>query len=384
MWTILTLILFCLICICILLLCFHSCHSCQNQTQIHEQFTENSKITKWKKRVRELKKVNRYYLSYFNIPHEQIKPKEILKNKIFISIASYRDYQCHKTLYNLIEQADHPEDLHIYICQQNSIFDKDCMISEKLLKNAKVFIERLNYFQAKGPNWARYRIQQKWSGEEFILQIDSHSRLCKSWDTILKTQLGMLPEKSVLSQYPNELKIEHNQEKSNEKLRGSMYVKSFGEDGFIRFQSNYSEGQRHPFRSIGWVAGFSFSKYNFILDVPIDPYLYLFFGEQADIALRAYTKGYQFYCPSIVIVYHIYDRKYRNTYWELLHQKPLEILSRFRLYYKLGMIKLHHIPKQYRSILRNIDHYSLGHEKTIEEFGKEANVNVFEENLILH
>lgn len=350
------------------------------------------KYQTWKQRLRELKLIPKLYLDYFKpnkINNVISSPKP---NQIFISVASYRDDQCSDTILNISENADHPESLHFFICQQNGIFDEDCLNRCRNKTKSTINIERLHSDKARGPTWARYRIQQHWSGEEFYLQIDSHTRLIKSWDTILKNQLNMCPnpDKSILSQYPLEydnvpIKDRRDPEKEKwrtGKLRSGLYIQKIGPEGFTRIQSDYTTDiRRQPFKGIGWAAGFSFSKGSFVADVPIDPYLYLFFGEQMDIAIRAYTHGYDIYSPTMTIAYHIYDRSHRKTFWELVHQKPLEVLSRFRLYVKLGMIGKHNIPKEFHGILIDLERYSLGTERTLEEYEKEANIDIKEETL---
>lgn len=369
----------------------------ENDTEHFKSIKE--KRSTWKSRIAEIKKVPLHYLSYFTANYPRVADKNIQLGKIFVSIASYRDDQCSDTVTNLINGSDNPENLVICICQQNGLVDEDCLTRippPEARKGAKVIIERFHHLKARGPVWARYKIQQHWQGEEYYLQLDSHTRLIKSWDTILKNQLSLLPnpDKSVLTQYPNEYKNIRNKNKRNDpieeqwdrgKLRGGMYIQKIEKEGFTRIQSDYTtEGQRVPFKSYGWAAGFSFSKGRFIADVPIDPYLFLFFGEQMDIAIRAFTSGYDLYSPSVEIAYHIYSRDHRKTFWELTHQKPLEVLSRFRLYYKLGMIKEVNIPKEYRAILNNVNDYGLGSIRTLEEYEKDAGANLREEELIVY
>jgi len=145
---------------------------------------KNNLSEKWKLRWDELKKIDiNKYKKYFQ-PIRQNNFSNIVhqSNKIFVSIASYRDDQCIDTLKNIVEQADYPENLNVVICQQNSITDKDCVSwctfnKHKACKSYN--IERLNYTEARGPTYARWRIQQKWSGEEYFLQVDAHTRMIK-------------------------------------------------------------------------------------------------------------------------------------------------------------------------------------------------------------
>lgn len=356
-----------------------------------EQFS-NSKSPAIQNALQQLKKIpSGIYKPYFTPirinDFRGITGTEGLK-KIFVSIASYRDVECNATLKNLIRTADEPKDLHLVICQQNSIVDKDCV---GFINNggAKITIERLLYTQALGPNYARWRIQQHWKGEEYYLQIDSHTRMIPHWDSILKTQLSLCPsDKPILTQYPLDYKhtvSEHDrdneiaEEWEIHKLRGPLYISHIDpDDEFTRIQSDYTEHiQRVPFESAGLVSGFIFTKGNFVKDVKLDPYLYLFFGEQMDHTIRAWCAGYDFYSPTKTVIFHIYERDHRPTYWELSNQKPLEILSRIRLYYKLGRLMREEIPKEYHYILTgllNEDYWTIHGPRTLKEYQEFANV----------
>lgn len=75
----------------------------------------------------------------------------------------------------------------------------------------------------------------------------------------------------------------------------------------------------HPF----WSAGFSFGRGHFLLQVPYDQYLPMVFnGEESDIALRAFSYGYDFYAPERSVAFHIFaikeniGRRQRHKFWE--------------------------------------------------------------------
>ena len=363
-------------------------------------FTRNKKelftSSKWTQRLQKLKSVDTKYKQYFqSLAISNFLLNVHQPNKIFVSVASYRDNQCSDTIKNIAENADNPENLVIVICQQNDPNDEDCLYycsaqqSIPLCQQARIEIIRLNYTEAKGPVWARHLIQQKWSGEEYFLQIDSHTRLVKHWDTLLKNQLSMCGPKAILSQYPLEFdnidkKDRGDPNKENWRLsqkRKGLYVKEIGQEGFTRIQSDYENDDppRKPYPATGIAAGFIFTKGQFIKDVPIDPFLFVFFGEQMDIATRAFTHGYNIFSPTINIAFHIYDRSHRKTFWELTNQKPLETLSHFRLYVKLGMIDIQKIPKEYHFIFIGLDRYGLGTERTLEEYEKISKINIHEE-----
>jgi hypothetical protein len=248
------------------------------------------------------------------------KSDTIKSNQIFISIASYRDPECPKTVENIINNATHPQNLTICVYEQNGPDDISVSdLDKNTLSNSNIILETVSYEKAMGPNWARYLIQKKWDNQEYYLQIDSHTMFVKDWDTILIKMLTTLPELSVLTQYPPEYDID-KRTFNTKKLRSGLYVEGINpKDGFTRIQSEYYKGRRNkstPFKSEAWGACFSFSKYHILMDAPYDPYLpYLFFGEELDITLRLFTRGWQFFSPHKNVVFTSFKRAHRNTFW---------------------------------------------------------------------
>jgi hypothetical protein len=361
-------------------------------------FSDNMTLKeKWVQRKEELKNVDPIlYKIFFNKIENKTLPSAQKNGKIFISVASYRDDQCLSTVQNLAEMADSPELLRIVVCQQNEeSSDSDC---KSWCNNTKkhpacklIDIERLDHKEARGPCWARWNIQQRYEGEEFFLQIDAHTRVTKHWDTILKNQLSLCnSSKPCLTQYPPEFKIvkdkdRKDQSKENwqvDKLRSGLYVQKFGNDGFTRIQSDWTKGvSMSPYVSKAWAAGFSFSSGDFIKEVPYDFYTpFLFFGEEMDIAIRGYTNGWKFFSPTVSCLFTNYRRDHRKTFWENKNQEPCEVLSRFRIYHRLGLIKTEDIPEKYHFIL--LDQIPMGEFCSIQDYCDFAGIDIKNEKLL--
>lgn len=349
---------------------------------------------RWERRWKELIELDiARYKKYFQ-PISITKPEyKFQKGKIFVSVASYRDLECKPTIQNLAEMADNPENLHIVVCQQNDILDEDCVSwctfsQHKVCK--QTVVERLSHKDARGPTYARWRIQQYWSGEEFFLQIDSHIRLVKHWDTLLISQLDICPtRKAVLTNYPCEYEIssgKNNPESEKWALnnrKSGLYIKKFdSKDGFTRINSDYTKDvSGTPWLSTHWAAGFSFSRGEFIKEVPYDLYTpFLFFGEELDITIRGYTHGWNFYGPTITLGFHNYKRDHRKTFWENPDQRGCEVLSRFRIYTRLGMVSKEDLPPDIQDlILIETEKYPIGNERSIKEYENFAKIILKEE-----
>jgi [Skp1-protein]-hydroxyproline N-acetylglucosaminyltransferase len=273
---------------------------------------------------------------YFSPNYSQNTTKPNKNGKIFVSIASYRDPLLKQTLESLLQNCDNRLLLRIVVCEQNSIHDSFSLHDLPF----EVEMIRMSHTMARGPCWARYLIQQKYQGEEYYLQIDSHTKfLTNGWDTTLKTMLNNLPENSCLSNYV--ASFDHNTGQLNgHALRGPMKVVKIDQnDKFVRFNSPYIKSMEKPMLSHGWSGCFSFSSANIILDAPYDPYVpFLFFGEEMDIYLRLRSRGWSMYVPNLPICATVFDRSYRKTFWE--HpDKNIVKLSRQRLYDRFNWIK---------------------------------------------
>lgn len=266
-----------------------------------------------------------------------------MNGKIFVSIASYRDPELPKTVNDIIFNAEHPELLRIVVYEQNS--PEDLSITG-IYSKEQVLVLHDHFSLAKGPNWARAKIQKEYDNEEYYLQIDSHMRCIKNWDTILKHMLDLVPEPAVLTQYPPEysisdIQVETSSSIDSTKIRSGLYVQGFGpKDRFTRIQSDLIKNSRNfPYTSKAWSACFSFSKGSIVKDGSYDStFEHLFFGEELDITLKLYTRGYYFFSPHISVFYTYFKRNYRRTYWEdipISEREPLELRSRLKLHKRI-------------------------------------------------
>ena len=151
------------------------------------------------------------------------------ENHIFVSIASYRDDECPKTIISLFENAKNPNNIFVGICQQNKEDeDIDCYL-EKYKNNIR--IKRLKHTEAKGPTFARYLCSKLCDGEEYFLQIDSHTDFVKNWDSIIIDLYHKCPSiKTVITHYPPA-------KTDNSNLLSYMCKSSFNSNDIPTFES---------------------------------------------------------------------------------------------------------------------------------------------------
>jgi Glycosyltransferase (GlcNAc) len=157
-------------------------------------------------------------------------PRARNDRSIFVSLGTYRDPYCPMTLKSLYAQAKHPERLYIGLLQQNC-FEKKCRTGvlvggkvedmttdmncytefcnspEGIRSNAcntgQIRLFNVNESESLGPYMARYLGAKFYRGEQYYLQIDSHSEFVPSWDDkLIKMVDDADALKPVISTYP--------------------------------------------------------------------------------------------------------------------------------------------------------------------------------------
>ena len=259
--------------------------------------------------------------------------------RIYVQIPAYRDRELLPTVVSLTTTAERPESLTVAIGWQYAPDEKHLESALRSFQSVKLLASPAEH--SEGPNWARRCLQNQWDGEEYILFLDSHHRFVQGWDQKLilmhRGLEGAGVAKPVLSGYL------------------PPYVP--GEDPAGRYRTIYElqvyerlEGL--AFRLMGYpIEGWKsmeaprasafvslhllFARGEFNIDVPFDPRIY-FFADEVAVALRAFTHGYDVFCPSEIIGWHLFNRSTRVTHWDdrgHYDKRLVESLDRLRSLY---------------------------------------------------
>ena len=238
--------------------------------------------------------------------------------KIFVSIASYRDPELLKTLNDLISKAKNPEDLRIVIAWQHSEEDEWDSL-EEYANDSRFTILDLNCKESKGVCWARNIIQQEYQGEQYYLQLDSHHRFSDNWDETLKDYIHYLQcigyKKPVLSAY---LPSYDPETESKIFEVWGLNIERFLPEGAVFLRPNHVDNWdnlKEPFRGRFISAHFVFTVGSFAREVMYDPNFY-FHGEETSLAARAYTHGYDIFGPHKPVIWHEYTREGKKKHWD--------------------------------------------------------------------
>ena len=305
-------------------------------------------------------------------------------SKIFVQIASYRDPELIPTIEDCLEQATNPLDLTFGIC--NQYHEDDDWSLDEYRKSKNFTIQDVPWNESKGLCWARSEIQKMWDGEEFTLQIDSHHRFAKGWDTELTEMLEKLQdegyEKPILTSYAGMYSPKDNKKINQEPFR--MVGKKFTPSGTILFYPEYIHNYKElteplPARFVSGHFFFTIGKH--CEEYKYDPNLY-FAGDEISLSIRSWTLGYDIFHPHKTLVWHEYTREGRVKHWDdFVNKNQDKIESKWHEMDKIS-------KKRLRKMLREEDNdadvtgYDLGTVRTHSEYEQWAGIDF--KNRILH
>jgi hypothetical protein len=238
-------------------------------------------------------------------------------NTIFVQIAAYRDPELKATLKDMFEKARYPDNLKVCIAWQHSPDEK----LDEYINDPRFIIIDIPHLESKGACWARSLIQQKYNGEKFTLQLDSHHRFVQDWDVECIQMLEGLQKdgfkKPLITSYIPSYDPQ-NDPAARVGVPWRMDFDRFIPEGAVFFLPASIDDhmtRTKPVRGRFYSAHFAFTVGVFCKEVPHDPDYY-FHGEEISIAVRAYTHGYDIFHPHKVIAWHEYTRNGRTKQWD--------------------------------------------------------------------
>lgn len=240
---------------------------------------------------------------------------------IFISIASYKDPELMRTINSAIENASNPDSLVFGIVVQDLIED---IPEYQEYSNMKVIKMHPKY--ARGVGYARAKAMELYDNEDYYLQIDSHTRFEKGWDSICIDQHKQAQDisnnkKIILSYFPPPFHVESNKSVSFPSKNMNRPPYPTKQWPILTERKEWTAeriellNKNIPELSATVLAGFIFTTGNIVQEVPYDPEI-AFFGEEICFAMRAWTRGWDIYSPCKVILYHFYSREGYRKVWK--------------------------------------------------------------------
>lgn len=103
---------------------------------------------------------------------------------IYVAIPSLGDSELEKTIDDLLFLSDNPQDISIGVACLGT-GSEFSVLTKKYSKHPNVVIKKFNFSENIGVGKGRKCAMHAYSGQDYLLQIDSHTLLKRSWDTFL-------------------------------------------------------------------------------------------------------------------------------------------------------------------------------------------------------
>ena len=280
--------------------------------------------------------------------------------RIFIQIASYRDTDLPNTVRDALAKSEYPQRLRFGVCWQydeQTYTDMDPCLGDPRFRVADFYYE-----DSGGCCWARNQTNQLYHGEEYTLQIDAHTRFSPRWDTRYIEMIREIDSpKPVLTTYPAPFETVNGKDKLlTDRGIQRLVLNRIRKDLTTDLKTEPVDRTDRCVQSRFIGAGQIFTLGRFCQEVEYDPDLY-FSGEEINLTARAFTHGYDFFCPREDIIWHRYKHK-MPTHWadhrSNLHDQAVERL-------KTLLVGDH----------RSLGKYGLGEQRSLSEFERSVGID---------
>lgn len=240
---------------------------------------------------------------------------------IFISIASYRDPDLINTVRNCYEQAYDKDGLFFCVVSQAD-FEEHPDLS--FVPENQIRYIRIPWQKSLGACWAR-EIASRRIEKEYFLQIDSHSRFVKNWDSLVIKKYNQCEKywgEMVFTHHPNGFERTGGKDIYNQKIqeKPNFSTAVWSEEArMLQPVWYFTEPSEYGYESFYVCANSFFCKTKIIEDVPYDKDLY-FIGEEPSLTIRLYTRNIRVINPPMNYMFHMYNpdakRVKRRLHWE--------------------------------------------------------------------
>jgi hypothetical protein len=248
---------------------------------------------------------------------------------IFVNIPCYQDPEIWETISSFIDNADNPERIYFGITNQTDNF---LLHQEVLERFPNVKMHLLVPGSLPGCQPARLKSHEFYNNEDYYLNMDSHMRAIKKWDTLIIEELDDTDKKYGPSVFTGYVAAYDKDNDNKDKIPNVDYTTVFnmneqnvnhfikhGIPQFISFPYVTDEPIPSPYIS----GHFFFTTGKAVIDSPFVKDI-LFTEEEIFMAVRFFTAGYNLFQPTRTYVYHRYGRNGRSLFWEDFPEKWYE------------------------------------------------------------
>lgn len=255
-------------------------------------------------------------------------------NKIFVSIASFRDNLLHPTILSLMQNESGRNEIVYGIFEQIKLEDSLQVKHPDLISKPNIRYKRIDPEFSDGAVWARAINAMQIYDEDFFYQIDSHMLFDKNWDHYLildyhRAKKLADTEKIILSTGTKNYEVSDNQ----------ILIHTLTEDitvkfGYYQFKKNLELRVHGPWvaatnevtPAIHAVAGNFFTITKWIKDVGHNSRLFFDF-EEPYMAISSILAGYKIFHQRKIKCYHYLDVANHKSKQEIDPVVPISRIS---------------------------------------------------------
>lgn len=266
--------------------------------------------------------------------------------RIFVSVAAYCDPLLAFTLASARSQASDPDRIHFGVVDQAPPGQGLRPLDEWSREHLRwIHVDAL---EARGPCWARALAMGLYQGEDWYLQIDSHTWFEPGWDERLLhwgRRCAEANSRVILSCYPNPFELRDGQPVAlpvTDRVLAFVVQEraAFAADHPVLVFESVPVESDEAVPAVHVAGGCLFAPGRIVDELPYDPRIY-FHGEEQSFALRAWTRGWDLFQIPTMPLYHLYTRpgaSPRPMHWSpeldsmrAVRSAALEAASRRRL-----------------------------------------------------
>lgn len=225
---------------------------------------------------------------------------------IFVQIAAYHDFELPKTMLDIVAKSSGK---HVICFGVHNTYVNDFEIFIPLVPNMRM--QESKAPKNIGVGQGRHIANKLYSGQDYYLQIDSHTRMYQNWDDELIRNILELQSQGVakplLTAYPssyaynNELQEFSNWDRGVTKISFSEFPENFTN---TLIPSQLAVATNGGGKQTSVSAGFIFTLGEYA-KIDVNQKI-AFWGEEILTAARAFTHGFDLYIPDQQYVYHLY------------------------------------------------------------------------------
>lgn len=246
-------------------------------------------------------------------------------DKIFISLAAYRDPDLINTVRSFYNNAKYPERLFFSLVSHEG---DETNFDFSFIPNNQISYNKIDYRLADGACSGRHLANSLLSEKyKYFLHTDSHSRASKEWDENLIEYYNSCSAKwgndYIFTKYPHGFKIDWDEDGNGTDVinpdNNSMHkvIPVWDEiECLYLLRWEPIEDLKYGDKVYGFCANFAFGSVKAFMKAPYDPYMY-FLGEEISLGIRLSVKGVNLVAPAINAIWTNYDRDNgrRNFHW---------------------------------------------------------------------